>query len=131
MVSRYATRPMERMLAGHGLSVTEFQLMVTLRDGPARALELARRLRLDPGPTGRALTRLEERGVVRRPLRWRFAEWVLEPQGAMHLELLEPCWVELNMALHRELGPDLPDALIRLVDRLPGPVPREHQGWSD
>ena len=131
MVSRHASRPLERMLAGHGLTVTEFQLMVTLRDGPARSLELARRLRLDPGPTGRALARLEGRGVVRRALRWRFADWVLEAEGAMHLELLEPCWVELNRALHHELGPDAPGALIRLADRLPGSVPREHQGWSD
>lgn len=131
MVSRYLSRPLERMLAGHGVTLTEFQLMVTLREGPARALELARRLRLDPAPTSRTLARLDARGIVRRTLPWRFAEWVLEPEGAMHLELLEPLWVELNLDLHRTLGPDTAATLIRLADRLPATVPREHQGWTD
>ncbi|MGZ6070630.1 MAG: MarR family winged helix-turn-helix transcriptional regulator [Myxococcaceae bacterium] len=131
MLSRYASRPLDRMLAGHGITLTEFQLMVTLRDAPARAVELARRLRLDPGPTARALLRLEERGVVRRAFRWRFSEWVLAPEGAMHLELLEPGWIDLNAELHWNLGAELPGALVRVIDHLHHPVPREHQGWSD
>lgn len=131
MLSRYASRPLDRMLAGHGITVTEFQLMIVLRDGPARAVELARRLRLDPGPTGRALSRLEERGVVRRATRWRFSEWVLAPEGAMHLELLEPGWIDLNETLGWNLGTELPRALVRVIDDLPNPIPREHQGWSD
>ncbi len=131
MLSRYASRSLDRMLAGHGISLTEFQLMVILRDAPARAVELARRLRLDPGPTGRALLRLEERGVVQRATRWRFSEWVLAPEGAMHLELLEPGWIDLNAALHWSLGAELPRALVHVIDHLQHPIPREHQGWSD
>jgi DNA-binding MarR family transcriptional regulator len=131
MLSRYASRPLDRMLAGHGITLTEFQLMVILRDAPARAVELARRLRLDPGPTARALLRLEERGVVRRATRWRYSEWVLAPEGAMHLELLEPGWIDLNAALHWNLGAELPRALVHVIDHLHDPIPREHQGWSD
>ena len=64
MLSRYASRRLDRVVAGHGLTLTEFQLMLTLwEEGPARVLVLARRLRLDPGPTGRSLARLEQRGV--------------------------------------------------------------------
>ena len=113
------------------LPVTEFQLMLILRQGPARALELARRLRLDPGPTGRSLARLAERGMVGRPLRWRFADWVLEPLGEMHLELLEPGWHAVDSALRWNLGAELVSLLIRVVDRLPNPIPREGQGWFD
>ena len=131
MLSRYASRPLDRFLAGHGITITEFQLMVALQERPARTLELARRLRLDPGPTGRALARLEERGVVRRALPWRFTQWLLEPTGAMHMQILEPAWVELNAALDRVLGSELPRSLVRVVDHLRYSVPRERQGWSD
>src|SRR5262249_52399612 len=59
MLSRYASRRLERVLAGHGLTLTEFQLMLTLQEiGPARVLALARRLQLDPSATGRSLARL-------------------------------------------------------------------------
>jgi DNA-binding MarR family transcriptional regulator len=132
MLSRYASSRLDRVLAGHGITLTEFQLMLTLwKEGPARVLPLARRLRLDPGPTGRSLARLEERGVVRRPQRWRFSEWVLERSGAMHLELLEPIWHEVDGSLRWEFGRELVAALVRAVDRLPTWVPRQRRGWSD
>ena len=45
MLSRYASRRLDRVLAGHGLTLTEFQLMLTLWDGgPARTASLSRRL---------------------------------------------------------------------------------------
>ena len=129
---RYASRRLDRVLAGHGITLTEFQLIVTLwREGPARNLALARRLRLDPGPTGRSLARLEERGVVRRSERWRFSEWVLKPAGAMHLELLELIWHDVDESLRSEFGPALISAVVRAVDRLPAWVPREGRGWFD
>ena len=132
MLSRYASRRLDRVLAGHGLTLTEFQLMLTLwEEGPARVLALARRLRLDPGPTGRSLARLEQREVVSRPQRWRFSEWVLEPAGAMHLELLEPIWHDVDETLRFEFGPELVRALLRAVDRLPAWFPREGRGWFD
>ena len=106
--------------------------MLTLwEEGPARVLVLARRLRLDPGPTGRSLARLEERGVVRRSERWRFSEWVLKPAGAMHLELLELIWHDVDESLRSEFGPALISAVVHAVDRLPAWVPREGRGWFD
>ena len=121
MLSRYASRELDRVLAGHGITLTEFQLMLMLwAEGPARTLALARRLRLDPGPIGRSLARLEERGVVRRPERWRFSKWVLEP-----------IWHDVNKGLCSELGPAVVSAVARAVDRLPPWVPREGRGWLD
>ncbi len=131
MLSRYVSRPLDRFLAGHGITIAQFQLMVALQEEPARAMPLARRLRLDPGPTGRALARLEELGLVRRALPWRFTEWILDHPGAMHLELLEQGWLDVNETLRWQLGPELPKALVGVVDHLRYPVPQEHQGWSD
>jgi len=106
--------------------------MLTLwEEGPAGTFALARRLRLDPGPTGRSLARLEGRGVVSRPQRWRFSAWVLEPAGTMHLELLEPIWHAVDETLRSEFGRALVTALVREVDRLPAWVPREGRGWFD
>jgi len=131
MLSRYASRQLDQTLAGQGLTLTQFQLMLTLREeGPARVVALARRLRLDPGPTGRSLARLENEGIVSRSERWRFSEWALHPIGVAHLEVLEPIWHDLDRSLRSELGPDLVRALVREVDRLPAWVPCE-AGWLD
>ncbi len=104
--------------------------MVVLKENPARTVPLARRLRLDAPPVGRALARLEERGIVRRAFRSRFSEWMLEPEGVMHLELLEFGWVDVNRALCKLLGSVLSEVLVRGVDGLRYPVPEKHQGWS-
>ncbi|HZW90871.1 MAG TPA: MarR family transcriptional regulator [Myxococcaceae bacterium] len=131
MLSRYASRQLDRALAGHGLTLTQFQLMLTLwEEGPARVVALARRLRLDPGPTGRSLARLENEGIVSRLQQWRFSEWALHPDGVAHLEVLEPIWHDLDRSLRSEFGPDLISALVREVDRLPAWVPCE-AGWLD
>jgi DNA-binding MarR family transcriptional regulator len=132
MLSRYASRELNRVLVVHGLTLTEFQLMLTLwQQGGARTLALARRLRLGPEPTGRSLARLEERGVVSRPQRWRFSEWVLEPAGAMHLEVLEPFWQDVDRRLRSQLGRALASALVRAAEGLPPWVPRAGPDWFD
>ena len=59
MLSRYASNQLDRVVAGDGITLTEFQVMLTLwREGPARVLALARRLRLDPHSIGHSLMRL-------------------------------------------------------------------------
>jgi DNA-binding MarR family transcriptional regulator len=132
MLSRYASRRLERMLAGHGVTVTELQLMIVLlQGGPASGLELARRLRLDPAPVGRSLARLRERGVLRRSSGRRLATWHLTPDGVMHLEVLELMWREVDASLRWELGRHVVEPVVRVVDALPNPIPREGQGWSD
>ncbi|HET6981620.1 MAG TPA: MarR family transcriptional regulator [Myxococcaceae bacterium] len=132
MLSRYASNQLDRILAGSGITLTEFQLMLTLwREGPARVLPLARRLRLDPGPTGRSLARLEQQGLVSRASQWRFSPWALERGGAVHLEVLEPFWEDVDERLRSELGSAFVTALVRAVSRLPAWVPRQGRGWFD
>ena len=94
MLSRIVSRPLDRFLAARGITITEFQIMVGLPGvPPARWL---RQPASGPRERGRALARLDERGVVRRALPWRFTDWLLEPAGAMHLEVLEPGWIAVN-----------------------------------
>jgi hypothetical protein len=130
MLSRYASGELYRALAPHGLSMTEAQLMMALwEEGPARTHALARRLWLDAGPTSRSLARLEERGVVRRQERWRFSEWVLERAGAIHLEVLELVWQDVDRGLRAELGPGFATAAVRIAERLPPRVSHEGPSW--
>jgi len=131
MLTRLVTRPLERMLAGHGLTLTEFQLMVKLHAGPASAIELARRLRLDPAPVGRSLNRMRERGLAVRRSSYRFARWWLTDSATTHLEVLDPLWKDVNAEIRGALGGDLASQIIRYVDAEPGPRPREHRGWTD
>jgi DNA-binding MarR family transcriptional regulator len=131
MLSRLVTNPLERMLAGHELSLTRFQLMVKLSSAPASAIELAHRLRLDPAPIGRSLHRLEHAGLAERASRRRFAPWSLTREGGLHLEILDIGWEEVNAATRRALGHDLATQIVRYVDTHPAPRRREHRGWTD
>ena len=132
MLSRYSSNQLDRIVAGSGITLTEFQILLTLwREGPARVLALARRLRLDPGPIGRSLARLEQQGLVSRAEQWRFSPWALERGGAVHLEVLEPFWEDVDERLRFQFGSGFVTALIRAVTRLPAWVPREGRGWFD
>jgi DNA-binding MarR family transcriptional regulator len=119
------------MLAGHGITLTEFQIMVTLHESPASALGLTRRLRLDPAPVSRSLARLRERGVVTRAAGRRLARWSLTDSGRMHLEVLDPLWQDVDARAREAVGRELARGVIALVDRLPKTLPTEHPGWFD
>ena len=131
MLSRAVTSPLERMLAAHGLTLTEFQLMVKLHSASASAIELARRLRLDPAPVGRSLNRMRERGLVVRASHQRFARWALTDEAMLHLEVLDPLWSQVNAVVRGTLGRELWSRIVRHVDREPVPRPQEHRGWVD
>jgi len=131
MLARQVTRPLERMLAGHGLTLTELQLMVKLHSAPGSAIELAHRLRLDPAPVGRSLKRMRERGLAVRASHRRFAPWSLTDEARLHLEVLDPLWNEMNAVTREALGGDVSSRIVRHVDAAPGPRPREHRGWVD
>ncbi len=76
-------------------------------------------------------TRLAKRGVLRRSSGRRLATWYLTPDGVMHLEVLELMWREVDASLRWELGRHVVEPVVRVVDALPNPIPREGQGWSD
>ena len=131
VLSRQVTNPLERMLAAHNITLTEFQLMVKLSAAPASALELARRLRLDPAPVSRSLIRMEERGFAVRASRRRFAPWSLTEEARLHLEVLDLFWERVNEGIRQRLGRDLASLIIRYVDTHPARRPCEHRGWTD
>jgi len=119
------------MLAGHGLTLTEFQIMVTLHESPTSGLGLTRRLRIHAAPVSRALARLRERGMVTRASSKRLARWSLTDSARMHLEVLDLLWREVDATTRGALGQELADQVIALVDHLPKTLPPEHPGWSD
>jgi len=67
---------------------------------------------------------------VRRAFPSRFSEWTLEPEGAMHLELLQFGWVGVNRALSVVLGSDFSATPVQSVDGLHHSPAAKHQGWS-
>jgi len=131
MLTRFVTRPMERMLAGFGFTLTEFQILVTLHESPRSALAITRRLRLHAAPVSRALARLREREMVARASGRRFAPWALSGSGRKYLEILDLVWEEVDRTTRDALGPELVQRVIALVDELPKTLPPEHPGWSD
>ena len=131
MLTRFVTRPMERMLAGHGITLTEFQILVALHETPMSALALTRRLRLHVAPVSRALGRLREREMVARGSRRRFAPWALTDAGWKHLEVLDLLWPEVDKTLREALGREFVQRVIALVGQLPKTLPPERPGWSD
>jgi hypothetical protein len=67
--------------------------------------------------------------VVRRQERWRFSEWVLEREGAIHLEVLEPIWHDVDRSLRAELGNAFATAAVHIAERLPPRVPQDGPSW--
>jgi len=65
-----ATRAVdEALLAGHGVSINEFDVLITLYNAPGRRLrmtELAQRVLLTPSGLSHLVTRLEGKGFVAR-----------------------------------------------------------------
>lgn len=131
MFARLVTNRFDRMLAGHGITPTEFQLMVKLYSAPASAIELAHRLRIDPAPVGRSLKRMDERGLAVRASRRRFAFWSLTRECRLVLEVIDLEWGDMNSAIRRELGGELANRIVHYVDTQRSPPPREHRGWTD
>jgi hypothetical protein len=67
ILSRAMTEPHVRALAGFGLSLTDFHLLVGLQSlSEVNAWHLAAMVRLDPAAVSRSLARLEERRDVER-----------------------------------------------------------------
>lgn len=131
MLTRFVTGPMERLLAGFGITLTEFQILVTLHESPRSALAVTRRLRLHAAPVSRALARLREREMVTRTSSRRLAAWSLTDSGLKHLEVLDLLWPEVDKVTRQRLGAEFVTQVIALVDRLPKTLPPERPGWSD
>jgi DNA-binding MarR family transcriptional regulator len=133
MLARLVGRDLNRLLATHGMSFTEFQLTALLGGGALSGVELARRLRLDPAPVNRALGRLRDRGMVERLGVRRMARWALTPEAVAGLEVLEPLWEAVNARTQSTLGADLIRAVVRQVDDWLALPPRPHGqvGWFD
>jgi DNA-binding MarR family transcriptional regulator len=131
VLTRFVTHRMDRMLAGFGFTLTEFQILVVLHESPRSALALTRRLRLHAAPVSRVLAHLRDRDMVTRASNRPLAHWSLTDSARKRLEFIDIFWEAEDSTTREMLGENFSRRVIALVDGLPKTLPPEHPGWSD
>lgn len=104
-----AAKPLIRLCEGqYGVTRREWRLIVVLaQDGPLLSTALAERASIEPARTSRAITVLEEKGLLRRvrqPNDRRYVLIVLSDEGRQLYESLFPSVEAINQHLLAQLG---------------------------
>jgi DNA-binding MarR family transcriptional regulator len=116
-----------RLVADHGLTITDYQCLLTLahaEDGAMRRVDLAENLMLTPSGVTRLLDGLERDGWVTKgtctsDARVTYA--VLTDEGRERLESAGRSHVaQVRELFERELSPEELETLVELLGRLPG-----------
>ena len=116
-----------RLLADHGLSITDYQCLLALahaEDGAMRRVDLAEQLMLTPSGVTRLLDGLERDGWVTKgncssDARVTYA--VLTDEGRERLESAGRSHVaQVRELLEQQLSPEELETLVELLGRLPG-----------
>jgi DNA-binding MarR family transcriptional regulator len=116
-----------RLLADHGLSITDYQCLLALAhadEGAMRRVDLAEQLMLTPSGVTRLLDGLERDGWVSKgncasDARVTYA--VLTDEGRERLELAGRSHVaQVRELVEGQLSPDELETLVELLGRLPG-----------
>jgi len=116
-----------RLLTDHGLSITDYQCLLTLahsEDGAMRRVDLAEQLLLTPSGVTRLLDGLERDGWVTKgscstDLRVTYA--VLTEEGRERLESAGRSHVaQVRDLIEDQLSPEELETLVELLGRLPG-----------
>jgi DNA-binding MarR family transcriptional regulator len=116
-----------RLLTDHGLSITDYQCLLTLahsEDGAMRRVDLAEQLLLTPSGVTRLLDGLERDGWVTKgscstDLRVTYA--VLTDEGRDHLEAAGRSHVaQVRELIDGQFSAEELDTLVELLGRLPG-----------
>jgi DNA-binding MarR family transcriptional regulator len=116
-----------RLTADHGLSITDYQCLLTLarsEDGAMRRVDLAEQLMLTPSGVTRLLDGLEGDGWVTKGTSTsdaRVTYAVLTEAGRERLESAGRSHVaQVCELFERELSPEELETLVELLGRLPG-----------
>ena len=125
------TRYLDRFLAGHGVTVREFHLLLALDENPATQALLCKWLHLDAASVSRVITRLEASGAVGRASRRRQTPWTLTPAGIEQLEDLRDGWDRVDKEARFALGGDLVPPLLARAHEIPLRFRHHGRGWSD
>jgi DNA-binding MarR family transcriptional regulator len=116
-----------RLVADHGLTITDYQCLLTLAqsdEGAMRRVDLAERLMLTPSGVTRLLDGLERDGWVTKgtcesDARVTYA--VLTDEGRERLESAGRSHVaQVRELFEQQLSPEELDTLVELLGRLPG-----------
>ena len=116
-----------RLLTDHGLSITDYQCLLTLahsEDGAMRRVDLAEQLLLTPSGVTRLLDGLERDGWVTKgscSTDARVSYAVLTEEGRERLELAGRSHVgQVRDLFEDRLSPEELETLVELLGRLPG-----------
>lgn len=121
----------ERQLAGHGVTVAQWNVLVTVHRGQATTTaEVARLIGIDAGAVSRLVDRLAAKGLMTRrpdPASRRSLRLSLTPAGRALVPVLIRIADGNDAAYFGVLPPGERDALIRLLRQLLPPA-HDHQG---
>ena len=113
---------LEPGLAEHGLTFTQYAVLMALRDDLAlNAKDICIKLRHDSGALTRVLDQLEARGLVERQRSAedrRAIKLLLTPQGHAALKTVVPLVVERINGAIQDFSPAEMDELLRLLNKL-------------
>ena len=113
---------LEPGLAEHGLTFTQYAVLMALRDDLAlNARDICIKLRHDSGALTRVLDQLEARGLVERQRSAedrRAIKLLLTPQGHAALKTVVPLVVERINGAIKDFSPGEMDELLRLLNKL-------------
>ena len=113
---------LEPGLAEHGLTFTQYAVLMALRDDLAlNAKDICIKLRHDSGALTRVIDQLEARGLVERHRSAedrRAIELHLTPQGHAALKTVVPVVVDRINGAIKDFSPTEMDELLRLLNKL-------------
>jgi DNA-binding MarR family transcriptional regulator len=117
--ARVIGRSYDRALAGSGITITQFTLLVTIaKYRPTSIAQLGEWLDIEASTLSRNLAKLRKSGHVEPPgNEGRAQELVLTEKGISTLRAVYPSWLDTQRDLEARLGPhNVADVRSRLTD---------------
>ena len=109
MTARILTRQYNAVLAPHDLEITEFSLLIAIKQGVDSSItNLAERLAFERSTLVRSLKRIVERGLVTNvATKGRAVQYAVTKEGDRILSKAMPSWVEAQEAIKQNLLADV------------------------
>lgn len=121
MTARVLTRQYNAVLSPHDLEITEFSLLIAIKQGVDSSItNLADRLAFERSTLVRSLKRITERGLVANAVtKGRAVQYVLTKEGERILSKAMPSWMEAQEAIKNNLLADVePEEVLQTLRHL-------------
>ncbi|HEY9679403.1 MAG TPA: MarR family winged helix-turn-helix transcriptional regulator [Drouetiella sp.] len=121
MTARVLTRQYNAALAPHDLEITEFSLLVAIKQGVDSSMtELAERMAFERSTLVRSLKRITERGLVENSsTKGRAVKYVLTKKGDEVLNEAMPSWLAVQASVRENLSEEIePVAVLQSLRHL-------------